>query len=1087
MADEYQFRKEIDALRYAIEHLDDEDKVTEIKRELTDKLDKDLDVLSTDLVEFQGTLVNLRGSLIDFNEELINFDETNTNLANDLTKLKDNLHLFLTSVNSFSTHLDELDSNLSQFDSDVFGEQGLDTQLTNLATIVGDENGGLVKGLSDLDASLVSLDAEVFGEEGLETQLTNLATVVGDNNGGLVKGLNDLETSLNGFDGDLTNLSGRLTTLSTTVGDSNSGLVKKANDTASSVTQLNTDLNTLNTSLNGVKNTVGDNTKGLVKGLNDLSSSVDSLDNNVFGTNGLSSNVSSLSNTIGDNSKGLVKQMNDLSSSVDSLDSDTDALASRLTTVEGSLSTVSSGLTNTDSDLKKLVYSLDKLSGYLTDFEGSLEDLEDEIADDPNIDVSKLNANMVALFGAISEVKSNVSTVETDMYGSGTSENPSQGSLLADMSTAQSDISSAQTSIGNVKTDLYGSSGSASSPQTGSLKKNLEEVKTTVGDNNSGLVKNLNDTSTNITNVKTDLYGTNGTASNPQTNSLKKNLQNVKSTVGDANSGLVKDLNTASSNISTVQTDMYGSNKNPNAPQEGSLVYDLTDLNDTITSEGGLIDQVSDVQDGIGDVNDKIGDTSTAGTILYNVHQVKDVQVPAVQDALYGKSSNGTVSSPTANSALGKVNAVKTEMYGANGTSSSPADGSLKKNLNTLKDTTVPAVQTALYGNGSASSPAPNSTMGKINAVRTDMYGSGDATNPQSGSLKHSVNQVKSDINDPNTGLKVQTQEIIETIGDENTQGTVLYDIDQSKTGVNNLQKKMYKGENGNGTIANPADGTLIKQTNTAITQIGDANSGLIKDVNTVQSDISDVQGDIGNVNRANGDSPLQTQIKQLPCYIEKIWVCTNSSANEIIKLSSTGTARIGIKFTEVAKKALRDGNDVPFSPIIVSPSNVKTGENQSIILTPSVTLPTDRIIYFSNINFNEVGIWKVMCENLSYTVQVGDFQPRIPNFSLITSQTGQGVTFKVYSDGLNVYVVFNGTAVVTAGSSTSPSTTNLLTLSDTAYAPIVNTQVPARESAGGHRMKLNSSGVIQYLNDTSGTSFSVHGAFYYPLKSRLP
>ena len=113
--------------------------------------------------------------------------------------------------------------------------------------------------------------------------------------------------------------------------------------------------------------------------------------------------------------------------------------------------------------------------------------------------------------------------------------------------------------------------------------------------------------------------------------------------------------------------------------------------------------------------------------------------------------------------------------------------------------------------------------------------------------------------------------------------------------------------------------------------------------------------------------------------------------------------------------------------------------------------------------------------------------QDTIPNFSLISTQTANGVTVNVYSDGFNVYVVFNGTATVGAGSSASPSATTILTLSNTAYAPIVNTQVPVRESAGGHRMKLNSSGVMQYLNDTSGTSFSIHGAFYYPLKSRLP
>ena len=111
-----------------------------------------------------------------------------------------------------------------------------------------------------------------------------------------------------------------------------------------------------------------------------------------------------------------------------------------------------------------------------------------------------------------------------------------------------------------------------------------------------------------------------------------------------------------------------------------------------------------------------------------------------------------------------------------------------------------------------------------------------------------------------------------------------------------------------------------------------------------------------------------------------------------------------------------------------------------------------------------------------------------VKNFALaFAAQTGQGVTVKTYTDGLSVYVTFEGTASVTAGSSNSPSSTTIVTLSNTAYAPIINTQVPARETAGGHRMKLNSSGVMQFLNDTSGKSFSVKGAFYYPLKSRLP
>ena len=71
MADEYQFRKEIDALKRAVDNIDVSEyvKSDEVNTQ-TNKLYSDLDVLSTDLTDFQGTLVGLRGSLIDFNEEL---------------------------------------------------------------------------------------------------------------------------------------------------------------------------------------------------------------------------------------------------------------------------------------------------------------------------------------------------------------------------------------------------------------------------------------------------------------------------------------------------------------------------------------------------------------------------------------------------------------------------------------------------------------------------------------------------------------------------------------------------------------------------------------------------------------------------------------------------------------------------------------------------------------------------------------------------------------------------------------------------------------------------------------------------------
>ena len=601
MVDEYQLRKDIDKLQAELNSISKSNPSKQINK-VEEQLGSHLSILQTDLTRFRGTLVSLRGNLVEFNQELIDFDEDNTNFAEDLNKLKDNLHLFINATKSFSDHLTDLDNSINQFDDDVFGQNGLDAQLTNLATVVGDNNSGLVKGLNDLDSNLTQLDDDVFGTNGLDSQLSNLARVVGDNNSGLVKGLNDLDSSLN------------------------------------------------------------------------------QLDTNVFGQNGLST---------------------------------------RLSTVEGNLSTVSNGLTSTDSDLKKLVYSLDKLSSYLTDFEGSLEDLQDEIDNDPNIDTTKLNENMVALFGAIGEVKSNVSTVETDMYGNGTSEQPAQGSLLSDMSTAKSNISSAQTSIGNVKTDLYGQNGTATNPANGSLKK--------------------------------------------------------------------------------------------------------------------------------------------------NVTTLKDTTVPAVQTALYG---NGTASNPASDSTMGKINTVKTDLYG-NGSATNPQSGSLKNNLNTLKDTTVPAVQDALYGKnsgGTATSPSANSTMGKITTVKNDLYGqNGSATSPANGSLKKNIQTVQNDINNPNNGLKVLTNDVLDTIGEVGQSGTVLDDIDKAHTHISNLQTISYGGEGY--SMNNPKAGSLKSDIDTSLEQMGDPSDTttgtIFGDIYVVQGDIEGVKGDVGSVDVDN-DGSLQEQIAHI-------------------------------------------------------------------------------------------------------------------------------------------------------------------------------------------------------------------------------
>lgn len=115
--------------------------------------------------------------------------------------------------------------------------------------------------------------------------------------------------------------------------------------------------------------------------------------------------------------------------------------------------------------------------------------------------------------------------------------------------------------------------------------------------------------------------------------------------------------------------------------------------------------------------------------------------------------------------------------------------------------------------------------------------------------------------------------------------------------------------------------------------------------------------------------------------------------------------------------------------------------------------------------------------------------QDSIPNFSLISNQTAKGMTVKVYSDGFNVYVTYDASPVTGLNtSSTNSGVTDILTLSNTDYAPKIQTQVPARGQADTIRIRITASGVVQFLNGSaSATSYTVSGAFYYPLKSRIP
>ena len=207
---------------------------------------------------------------------------------------------------------------------------------------------------SEQEAKLNSIDNKVdkINGKGLSTNdytteekatLSNLKTAVGDTNSGLIKDVKDLKT--NGVSQDNINSAienyltehpvasgataeqaAQIEANRTAIGDSNSGLIKEINAIK------NTELQNLNTAIQRVNETLGDKTglpsgdTNIIASINridsssakttDLNNKVDKVEGKTLTTNDYTNEekqtVASLKATVGDTSSGLVKDVKDL-------------------------------------------------------------------------------------------------------------------------------------------------------------------------------------------------------------------------------------------------------------------------------------------------------------------------------------------------------------------------------------------------------------------------------------------------------------------------------------------------------------------------------------------------------------------------------------------------------------------------------------------------------------------------------------------------------------------------------------------------------------------------------------------------------
>ena len=104
-----------------------------------------------------------------------------------------------------------------------------------------------------------------------------------------------------------------------------------------------------------------------------------------------------------------------------------------------------------------------------------------------------------------------------------------------------------------------------------------------------------------------------------------------------------------------------------------------------------------------------------------------------------------------------------------------------------------------------------------------------------------------------------------------------------------------------------------------------------------------------------------------------------------------------------------------------------------------------------------------------------------LSNFKEVDGFVSSGVTVKVYSDGLSVFVTFNGTATMTANGNKVIGSIN------SAYAPsseyVYSHLTHASLDVLGAVYK---GGGVFIINKSSAKSSPVYGAIYYPLKERI-
>ena len=627
-------------------------------------------------------------------------------------------------------------------------------------------------------------------------QTVNSLTTVRDNLTNLYRNLTAFNEVLIGFDEENTNLGDDLTRLKDNLQGfltRVTGLINELNNVENNVTRLEGGLDNFEVRLDGFVDDMDDFNDTLISFDVKLTNLNDGLENT---KTVLNDTKSSLETTKG--------SLNNLTDRVDDLDEGLDDLT------DNKFPSLTNQLTNTNTTLGETRSNLSNLTTKVGGLENDLNDLEDA-----NSDLSsKLNKLKDEDLHDLTESLTNTNNTLSNV------------SDLAD--TTQSELTSLQSTTNTLSVNL-------NKLKDEDLAELTESLNTT--NQNLGTVSTL---ANNTKNEVTQLQTANNTLSNNLNKLKNEDIKNLNDSLTSTNATLssVSDLADSTDSALTSLTNQFNITKG-----------NLTQTNNRLDT---LWEELSDLGVDVGDLDTRLSsfvhDLGLFSTYLTDFEgDLNDFKNQVdVSDLEYFDSLDNHLLN-----LFGSIGTLQQDVTGINRDIESVQEdiGDVQGELYGVDDDGKPLSvsdysEDSLKGNIDSTQNEISSTNQTINNIQNNVIGSDEKV----GTLRYGIKEAKKSAND----AMDKAQDVENTIGDEHTEGTVLYDIKSTNDQIDYINTDVIGADDKEGTLLygirvaqDSADESMTKANNVEKT-INDEVNPAISDVNDEVSKVNQLIGEEG-------------------------------------------------------------------------------------------------------------------------------------------------------------------------------------------------------------------------------------------------